>query len=144
MGGEEERIQNRYIFTNMPAPIYVHYSHTCDRILDFTNRLQVFIADTFYCSFQWQSHGYGFHLCSITQKRVTAHPSFLIITLICLPTIADLVPHTSKPLLWLGLGLWTPKPLSQHQACLSEVFPMISDTDPMVVIVVHCLIDITW
>ena len=41
--------------------------------------------------------------CSITQIGVTAHPSFLIITLIHLPTIAILVLLTSKPLLWLGL-----------------------------------------
>ena len=64
----------------------------------------------------------AFH--SITQKEVTAHPSFLIVTLICLLTIATLAPPTSKPLLWLGLGLWTPKPLSQQQACPGEVFPM--------------------
>ena len=82
--------------------------------------------------------------CSITQKGVTAHPSFLIITLICLPTIAALVPLAFKPLLWLSLGLWTPKPLGQQQACLIEVFPMISVTDPMVIIVVCCPIDLTW
>ena len=86
----------------------------------------------------------GSVFCSITQKGVTAHPSFLIITLICLPTIAALVLLTSKPLLWLGLGLWAPKPLNQQQACLNEVFPMISNTDPMVIAVVHCLIDLTW
>ena len=81
---------------------------------------------------------------SITQKEVTAHPSFLIVTLIYLLTIAALVPLTSKPLLWLGLGLWTPKPLGQQQACLIEVFPMISITDPMVVTVACCPIDLTW
>ena len=82
-------------------------------------------------------------ICSITQKGVTAHPLFLIITLIHLPTIAALVPLASKPLLWLGLGLWTLKPLSQQQACLIEVFPTISITDPMVIIIVRCPIDLT-
>ena len=82
--------------------------------------------------------------CSITQKGVTAHPSFLIITLIRLLTIAALVPLASEPLLWLGLGLWTPKPLGQQQACLIEVFPTISITDPMVIAVMHCPIDLTW
>ena len=86
----------------------------------------------------------GSTFCSITQQGVTAHSSFLIITLICLPVIAALVPLTSKPLLWLSLGLWAPKPLSQQRACLSEVFPMISNTDPMVITVVHGLIDLTW
>ena len=86
----------------------------------------------------------GSTLHSITQKGVTAHPSFLIVTLICLPTIAALVPCTSKPLLWLGHGLWAPKPLNQQQACLSEMFPTISNTDPMVIAIVHCLIDLTW
>ena len=81
---------------------------------------------------------------SITQKGVTAHPSFLIVTLICLPTVAALVPLTSKPLLWLGLGLQAPEPLSQQQACLSEVFPTISNTDPMVIAIARCLIDLTW
>ena len=75
--------------------------------------------------------GSTFH--SITQKGVTAHPSFLIVTLIRLLAIAALVLLTSKLLLWLGLGLWAPKPLSQQQACLSEVFPMISNTNPMVI-----------
>ena len=81
---------------------YIHYFCTCDKILIFTNGL-------------WVSHSIvhsdgdpmvtssAFH--SITQKGVTAHPSFLIITLIHLPTIASLVPLASRPLLWLGLGL---------------------------------------
>ena len=84
----------------------------------------------------------AFHF--MTQKGVTAHPSFLIVTLICLPTIATLVLLTSKPLLWLGLGLWTPKPLGQQQACLIKVFPVISITDPMVIAIACCPIDLTW
>ena len=110
---------------------YIYYFCTCDKILIFTNGLQVFIVDTFCYSFWWQSHGHGFHLLFITWKGVTAHPSFLIVTLIHLLAIATLVPLTSKPLLWLGLGLWTPKPLGQQQACCSEVFPTISITDPV-------------
>ena len=86
----------------------------------------------------------GSAFCSITRKGVTAHLSFLIMTLIHLPAIAALVLLTSKPLLWLGLGLWAPKPLRQQQACLSEVFPMISNTDSMVITIAHCLIDLTW
>ena len=42
---------------------------------------------------------------SITRKGVTAHPSFLIIVLICLPSIAGLVLLAPGPLLWLRLGL---------------------------------------
>ena len=30
---------------------HIHYSCTCDRILIFTNRLQVSLVNTFYCSF---------------------------------------------------------------------------------------------
>ena len=60
MGGEE-RIQNQCLFTNTLASIYTT-SHTCNKILIFTNRLQVFIANTLYCKFQWRSCGYGFHL----------------------------------------------------------------------------------
>ena len=91
----------------------------------------------------WVFH-YAVHIISSDFYRVTAHPSFLIVTLIHLPTIAALVLLASKPLLWLGLGLWTSKSLSQQQACLIEVFPMISVTDPMVIIVAHCPIDLTW
>ena len=105
------------------------------------------------CGYSWLIHSVihsdgdpmvtGSTFRSITQKGVTAHPSFLIVTLIHLPASAALVLLTSQPLLWLGLGLWAPKPLGQQQACLSEVFPTISNTNPMVITVAHCLIDLT-
>ena len=44
------------------ACTYIHYFCTCNKILIFTNGLRAFIADTFYCKFQWQSHGYRLHL----------------------------------------------------------------------------------
>ena len=137
----EERIQNQYIFTNTLVLIstFVHVI----KYLIFTNRLRVFLVNTFCYSFRWQSGGYEFRLLFHNSKRSYSSSIIFDQTLICLPTIATLVLLASKPLLWLGLGLWTPKPLSQQQACLIEVFPTISITDPMVIIVVHCPIDLT-
>ena len=142
MGGGERK-NSKLIHFYKHTHAYIYYLCTCDKILIFTNGLQVFLVDTFCYSFQWRSHGYEFCLSFYNSKGATAHPSFLIVTLIGLLTIAALVPLTSKPLLWLGLGLWTPKPLGQQQACLSEVFPMISITDPMVITIMHCPIDLT-
>ena len=47
----------------------VHYFCTCDKILIFTNGLRVSLANTFHCSFQWQSHGYESHLSFHNSKR---------------------------------------------------------------------------
>ena len=58
----EERKNPKLMHFYKHACAYIHYFCTCDKILIFTNELQVFIADTFYCTFQWQSHGYRFHL----------------------------------------------------------------------------------
>ena len=138
MGGGRKNPKSRHFYKHAHA--YIHYFCTCDKILIFTNRFQVFIV--VICS-NGDPMVTGSTFCSITQKGVTAHPSFLIVTLIHLLTIAALVLCTSKSLLWLGLGLWAPKPLGQHQACLSEVFPTISDTDPMVIVVACCLMDLT-
>ena len=41
---------------------YIHYFHTCDKILNFINGLWVFLVNTFHCSFWWQSCGYESHL----------------------------------------------------------------------------------
>ena len=50
--GGKERNQNQCLFTNTLASIYTT-SCTCENILIFANILQLFIADTFYCKFQW-------------------------------------------------------------------------------------------
>ena len=53
--GGEERIQNQCIFTN---------------------RLQGFTGDTFYCKFWWQSHGYGF--CLLFHNSKMSYSSSII------------------------------------------------------------------
>ena len=143
MGGGERRIQNQYIFTNTLMLISTTFVHVIKYLFLQTDcRYSQLIHSVIHSGGDPVVTSSNF--CSITRKGVTAHPSFLIVTLIHPLTIAVLVSLASKPLLWLSLGLWTPKPLGQQQACLIEVFPMICITDPMVIIITHCPIDLTW
>ena len=48
---------------------YIHYFCTCDKILIFTNGLQVSLTNTFHCSFRWWSHGYESRLSFHNSKR---------------------------------------------------------------------------
>ena len=121
------------------AHTYIHYFHTCDKILNFTNGLQVFIVDTFDCSFRWQSHGYRFHLSFHNSKM--SYSSSIIFDHNFDPSANHCCPCSTH---LQTTTLARSKSLGQHQACLSKVFPIISNTDPMVVIIAHCLIDLTW
>ena len=103
-GGKKELKFNDILQTLLCLYIYATFV-TCDKIDIFTDGFWAFITETFYNSFHHWSCGCKpcFILFSIIWA--TAHPSFLIITLIHVTITTDHVLHTSKPLLWLKLNL---------------------------------------